>query len=118
MALDIATLRRERDGAFYVSPARICLTAGDELTGEDDPLAVRLLVGAGGSIPAAVAEHYGLIGAPSTEPVEASSKAVRPPADKKRRPPEDKGRSQRGDGEPAPAGEQDVPAGEPAPAEA
>lgn len=61
MALDITSLQKIADGAMYVSPARLCLSEGDELVSCDAPEAVRLLVGEGGSIPTEVAEKYGLI---------------------------------------------------------
>ena len=61
MALTIEELRKPKDGAFYKSPRRLCVTADDELVDETDPRAVRLLVGEGGELPTAVAAHYGLI---------------------------------------------------------
>ncbi len=62
MALDTSGLRKERDGGFYKSPARLFLTEDrEEVVAEDDPGARFLLVGEGGSIPNEVAERYGLI---------------------------------------------------------
>lgn len=61
MALTIEELRKAADGAMYTAPARICVTADDELCEETDPRAARLLVGKGCQIPARVAAHYGLI---------------------------------------------------------
>jgi hypothetical protein len=61
MALNIEELRKPRDGAMYVSPERLCLTADGELCSEDDPKAVKLLVGKGGEISTAEATKYGLI---------------------------------------------------------
>lgn len=65
MALSISDLRKQAQGAEYVSDVRICLTADGRLTTEDDPAAVRLLVAAGSSIPVAEARKYGLIAEPS-----------------------------------------------------
>jgi len=61
MALEIKTLRMQAQGAMYVSPARICVTADGELCDENDTRAVRLLVGKGCAIPASEAAQYGLI---------------------------------------------------------
>lgn len=61
MALDINTLRKEKMGAEYISDVRICLTEDGQLVDQDDPRAVRLLVGAGSAIPVSVAAGYGLI---------------------------------------------------------
>jgi hypothetical protein len=69
MGLEIETLRKAAEGAMYVSPARLCVTADDELCAEDDQRAVRLLVGKGGSIPAKDAARYGLIEDGSAETV-------------------------------------------------
>lgn len=65
MALDINLLRKPADGGEYRSDIRLCVTADDEITTEDDPRAVRLLVGVNGTIPLKLAEHYGLIGEPA-----------------------------------------------------
>lgn len=61
MGLNIETLRKAAEGAMYVSDQRLCVSAEGELVAEDDARAVRLLVGAGGSIPAREAAAYGLI---------------------------------------------------------
>lgn len=61
MALDINTLRKAAEGAMYVSPVRLGLTADGELCEDTDERCVTLLVGAGGSIPASEAAKYGLI---------------------------------------------------------
>ena len=61
MGLKIEELRRGPEGGMYVSPVRLCVTADGELCDENDPRAVRLLVGQGGSIPAREAAQYGLI---------------------------------------------------------
>ena len=61
MALKIENLIRKPEGAMYVAPERLCVTADDELCDENDVRAVRLLVGKGGSIPATEAARYGLI---------------------------------------------------------
>ncbi len=61
MSFEIARLRKPAEGAMYVSDERLCVTADGEITGEDDPRAVRLLVAKGGSIPATEAAEYGLI---------------------------------------------------------
>lgn len=80
--LDINSLRKQADGAYYVSPVRICITADGELVDELDPRAVTLLVGAGCSIPRAEAEKYGLIGEPPAlkveEPVEEPKPKAKP----------------------------------------
>jgi len=96
MALNINSLRRDAEGAMYVSPARICVTEDGTLVSQDDPAAVRLLVGEGGSLPVTVAELYGLVGKPETapqaefysepdEPSEPEEKEQKPPATKARR---------------------------------
>ena len=64
MPYDINTLRKQAEGAQYVSDHRLCLTADGQITDERDPAAVSLLVGAGCSIPVALAEQYGLIAKP------------------------------------------------------
>ena len=61
MALDISTLRKAAEGAMYVSDERLYVSADGRVVGGDDPAAVRLLVGKGGSIPATDAATYGLI---------------------------------------------------------
>ncbi len=61
MALNIDDLRKQRRGAMYISPARLYVTADDELCGAGDPAAVKLLVGEGCEIPNAEAAKYGLI---------------------------------------------------------
>lgn len=65
--LKINELRREPEGAMYVAPARLCVTADGEVCSQDDPRAVRLLVAEGCSIPASEAAQYGLIGSPEIE---------------------------------------------------
>lgn len=61
MGFTIEELRRPPSGAMYVSPARICVTADDEICDENDTRAVRLLVAEGGEIPATEAAKYGMI---------------------------------------------------------
>lgn len=78
MGLDIKTLRKDPEGAMYVSDERLCVTADDTLCTEDDPAAVRLLVSKGGSIPAVEASRYGLI-ASEPETAAAPPSAVSPP---------------------------------------
>jgi hypothetical protein len=72
MGLDINMLKREPEGAMYVSPERLCVTAEGEICANDDARAVRLLVAKGGSIPAREAAEYGLI---------SGAAASGPPAD-------------------------------------
>lgn len=97
MGFEIQELRRAPVGAMYVSPARICVTADGELCDEDDVRAVRLLVAAGGEIPAAEAAQYGLIAEPEAEPaVDAQAETAATPASKK-------GRRAEGNGEGSPA---------------
>lgn len=64
MAFEIIDLKRQPEGAMYVAPARLCVTADGEVCSQDDPRAVRLLVAEGCSIPAREAAQYGLIGSP------------------------------------------------------
>lgn len=54
-------LQREPEGAFYVAPERLCVTADGRVTDQDDPAAIRLLVSKGGQIPIEEARRYGLI---------------------------------------------------------
>lgn len=61
MGFEISELRRQPEGAMYVAPERLCVTADGTITSEDDPLAVRLLVAKGAAIPAREAAEYGLI---------------------------------------------------------
>lgn len=63
MALEIDDLRKQKRGAMYVSPARLYVSADDELCDGADPavVPVTLLVGEGCEIPNAVAAKYGLI---------------------------------------------------------
>jgi len=61
VTLEINELRQKATGGMYVSPERICVTADGVICDEQDPRAVRLLVGKGGSIPATEAARYGLI---------------------------------------------------------
>lgn len=68
MALNIEELRKPADGAMYVSPQRLCVTAEDRLCECDDPEAIKLLVGEGCEITNAEAAKYGLIA--SEEPEE------------------------------------------------
>ncbi len=79
MALKIEDLRRAPQGAQWVSPERICVSADDEVVACDDTRAVRLLVGAGGSIPVSEAEQYGLVA--HDEPLVADASAEQPPPD-------------------------------------
>ena len=68
MALTIEDLRKKKDGARYVSPQRLYVTAEDELCAAGDPAAVKLLVGEGGVIPNALAAKYGLIAGAEPKP--------------------------------------------------
>lgn len=62
MALKIDELRGQGSTrSQFVSRKRLYLTAADEVVEAGDPEARRLLVAAGGSIPATVAEAYGLV---------------------------------------------------------
>jgi len=61
MELSIATLRGEIAGGQWISPRRLCVTSDGRIVTEDDPAAAFLLVGAGGSLPMAEAERYGLL---------------------------------------------------------
>lgn len=90
MALNINDLRKQRQGAFYVSDQRICLTADGQLVSCEDTRAVRLLVGAGARLPVAVAEQYGLIGKPEPEEASEEPKARNALANKARKGQEDK----------------------------
>jgi len=81
MAFKIEELRKLPDGAMYVSPERICVSADGELCDETDPHAVRLLVAKGGEIPAAEAAKYGLIARteqPTPQPEEAPAVSAAP----------------------------------------
>lgn len=73
MAFKIEDLRQKSNGAMYVSPVRLCVTANDELCEETDPAAVRLLVAAGSELPVAEARKYGLIS--DDEETEAEAKS-------------------------------------------
>lgn len=46
--------------AMYTSPERLYLNAAGQVVKADDPSRLTLLVAAGGSIPLAVAQRYGL----------------------------------------------------------
>lgn len=83
MALEITTLQKQAEGAFYVSDKRLCLTANDEVCDQDDPRAVSLLVGVGGWIPKDRARELGLL-------VEENEKARKPKEDKQLAPDGDK----------------------------
>jgi len=61
MALRIELLRKELEGGEYISAHRLCVTDTDEIVGETDPRARRLLVGVGGTLTRQQAEHYGLV---------------------------------------------------------
>lgn len=61
---------------MYVSPIRLGLTAEDELCEDTDVRCVRVLVGAGGSIPAYEAAKYGLIDAGPAAVLAAASTAI------------------------------------------
>lgn len=62
MALRIDTLKDARSSRdVFVSARRLLVTADDEVVEADDPRGIRLLVGAGSSIPMRVAEAYGLV---------------------------------------------------------
>ena len=61
MAIEIDQLQKEPDGGFYISPARLCVTANDEVCACDDPAAVKLLVGEGGALQNEDARRYGLL---------------------------------------------------------
>ena len=70
MALNIEDLRKQRRGAMYTSPQRLCATADGELCECDDPEAVKLVVGEGCEIPNAEAAKYGLIAGAEAETAE------------------------------------------------
>ena len=76
MALNVELLRREAQGAMWVSPARVCLTAEGRLVNCEDVTAVKLLVGEGGSLPVAEAERYGLVAHPVADPHDVSPVAI------------------------------------------
>lgn len=80
MAFEINELRKPADGGQWISDARICLTEDGALVDCEDPAARTLLVAAGGSLPAHVAESYGLVGAGGEAP-----KAQATPANKARK---------------------------------
>lgn len=67
-AIDPRSIAAERAGEAYVSPVRIAVTADGRLVTDDDPDAVAILVGAGGSLPWSVAEAYGLVAKPAEQP--------------------------------------------------
>lgn len=73
--LDIETLRQQRAGPAYRSPARICLTADGVPVDCADPAAATLLVGEGGELPWEVAERYGLVAGAADQP--AGKRAAR-----------------------------------------
>jgi hypothetical protein len=113
MGLQIEALRKAAEGAMYVSDERLCVSAAGELVAEDDPKAVRLLVGKGGSIPAREAAQYGLIAdasAPAVLREAAEATAAEPPA-------ADEPPHAGDDAELAPAGAQDDEETPPAPPE-
>ncbi len=76
MALKIDDLRKQKHGAMYTSPKRLCATADGELCECDDPAAVKLLVGEGCEIPNAEAAKYGLIAGADEEPKEEGLAAL------------------------------------------
>lgn len=61
MALEIKDVMRPAAGAMYVAPERLYVTADDEVVGDGDERAVRLLVAKGCEIPASEARRYGLV---------------------------------------------------------
>ena len=75
----------EIEGAFWISPARLCLTADGRVTHQDDVEAVKLLVGKGGRLPIEEARKLGLV-----EEVK-EKKAAKPAGNKARTGPENKG---------------------------
>ncbi len=77
MALNIDDLRKQRHGAMYTSPQRLCATADGELCECDDVAAVKLVVGEGCEISNAEAAKYGLIAGaePEAEGLEANTVA-------------------------------------------
>jgi len=95
--MNIDLIRSPAQGANWVSPARVCLTADGALVSCEDSRAVKLLVGEGGSLPVAEAERYGLVAhrdvaASTADGPEATpdQKAQEPPEDKQIVPPENK----------------------------
>ena len=74
-------LQREPEGAFYVAPERLCVTADGRVTDQDDPAAVRLLVAKGGRLPIDEARQFGRV----------AEKAKATPANKGRKAAENKG---------------------------
>ena len=80
MALEITTQGRIESGGF-ISAARLCLTADNQLVQADDPRAVRLLVGEGGSLPLDVAERYGLVVREQDAVITTAAPQFAPPID-------------------------------------
>jgi hypothetical protein len=81
MELSIAQLRGELAGGQWISPRRLCVTADGRIVTEDDPAAAFLLVGAGGSLPMAEAERYGLLRAEGRAESGEPARPVGPAAD-------------------------------------
>lgn len=77
------TIRLRKEGAHWVSPARLYLTADGRVVGEGDPEAAYLLVPEGGVLTDEEAERYGLTGMPE-------EKLREPPKDKRRKQARDK----------------------------
>lgn len=75
--IDPAAVAQVRAGEAYVSPVRIAITADGALVTDDDPAAVAILVGAGGSLPWSVAEAYGLVvaDAPASDGTDGEGRA-------------------------------------------
>ncbi|MDR7534656.1 MAG: hypothetical protein QN162_15150 [Armatimonadota bacterium] len=71
------TIRLRKEGSYWVSPARLYLTADGRVVPEGDPDAAYLLVPEGGVLSLEDAERYGLL--------EQDEKLREPPADKRRR---------------------------------
>lgn len=86
MTLKIDELRRPPDGAFYTSPARICVTAAGALVECTDPKAARLLVGEGGQIPVDEARLHGLIEEPAAKERRGAENKGRKPVEDKAAP--------------------------------
>jgi hypothetical protein len=82
MALKIEGLRDQRSTrSLFVSKRRLYVSADDEVVEANDPRAIRLLVGAGASIPNAVAEAYGLVSVTPEQVAGTSDAAARTTTD-------------------------------------
>ncbi len=67
----IDELKRAAEGNMWTSPERLCVTADGRVTHQDDPAAVRLLVGKNCQIPRDEARKYGLLLEPGEAPAAA-----------------------------------------------